>query len=92
MVKLERNYRILHALATVAPSPTDFAPVHNSAVGNLTIAAKKADCLLLAFRWQGYVPAGAMRSHRAVTGGIPARIDGRFRRFSARVLSSAVAA
>ena len=41
--ELERNYRILHALATEqALSPTDFAlSVHNSAVGNLTIAAKK---------------------------------------------------
>lgn len=41
--ELERNYRILHALATAqALSPTDFAlSVHNSAVGNLTIAAKK---------------------------------------------------
>lgn len=41
--ELERNYRILHALATEqAVSPTDFAlSVHNSAVGNLTIAAKK---------------------------------------------------
>lgn len=40
--ELERNYRILHALATEqALSPTDFAlSVHNSAVGNLTIAAK----------------------------------------------------
>ncbi|HAT8016150.1 TPA: beta-ketoacyl synthase [Citrobacter rodentium] len=41
--ELERNHRILHALATEqALSPTDFAlSVHNSAVGNLTIAAKK---------------------------------------------------
>jgi Beta-ketoacyl synthase, N-terminal domain len=41
--ELERNYRILHALATEqAVSPTDFAlSVHNSAVGNLTIAAQK---------------------------------------------------
>ncbi len=41
--KLERNYRILHALATdQAVSPTDFAmSVHNSAVGNLTIAARQ---------------------------------------------------
>lgn len=41
--ELERNYRILHALATEqALSPTDFAlSVHNSAVGNLTIAAKR---------------------------------------------------
>ncbi|HEY3984551.1 beta-ketoacyl synthase chain length factor [Cedecea sp.] len=41
--ELERNYRILHALATEQPlSPTDFAlSVHNSSVGNLTIAAKK---------------------------------------------------
>lgn len=41
--ELERNYRILHALAMEqAVSPTDFAlSVHNSAVGNLTIAAKK---------------------------------------------------
>lgn len=41
--ELERNYRILHALATQqAPSPTDFAlSVHNSAVGNLTIAARQ---------------------------------------------------
>ncbi|EEB3144188.1 beta-ketoacyl synthase chain length factor [Salmonella enterica subsp. enterica serovar Newport] len=41
--ELERNYRILHALATEqALSPTDFTlSVHNSAVGNLTIAAKK---------------------------------------------------
>lgn len=40
--ELERNYRILHALAMEqAVSPTDFAlSVHNSAVGNLTIAAK----------------------------------------------------
>lgn len=40
--EFERNYRILHALATEqALSPTDFAlSVHNSAVGNLTIAAK----------------------------------------------------
>lgn len=42
--ELERNYRILCALATgQSVSPTDFAlSVHNSAVGNLTIAAKKA--------------------------------------------------
>lgn len=41
--ELERNYRILHALATEqALSPTDFAlSVHNSAVGNLTIAARQ---------------------------------------------------
>jgi len=41
--ELERNYRILHALATEqAVSPTDFAlSVHNSAVGNLTIAAQQ---------------------------------------------------
>jgi hypothetical protein len=41
--ELERNYRILHALATgQAVSPTDFAlSVHNSAVGNLTIAAQQ---------------------------------------------------
>lgn len=41
--ELERNYRILHALATEQPlSPTDFAlSVHNSSVGNLTIAAKR---------------------------------------------------
>ncbi|MES0320881.1 beta-ketoacyl synthase chain length factor [Citrobacter sedlakii] len=41
--ELERNYRILHALANEqALSPTDFAlSVHNSAVGNLTIAAKQ---------------------------------------------------
>lgn len=41
--ELERNYRILHALATgQAISPTDFTlSVHNSAVGNLTITAKK---------------------------------------------------
>jgi hypothetical protein len=41
--ELERNYRILHALATEQPlSPTDFAlSVHNSAVGSLTIAAKQ---------------------------------------------------
>ncbi|KFB99314.1 3-oxoacyl-[ACP] synthase [Trabulsiella guamensis ATCC 49490] len=40
--ELERNYRILQALATgQSVSPTDFAmSVHNSAVGNLTIAAK----------------------------------------------------
>ncbi|WP_410515738.1 beta-ketoacyl synthase chain length factor [Pantoea allii] len=41
--ELERNFRILQALATgQALSPTDFAlSVHNSAVGCLTIAAKK---------------------------------------------------
>lgn len=41
--ELERNYRILQALATEqATSPTDFAmSVHNSAVGNLTIAAQQ---------------------------------------------------
>lgn len=41
--ELERNYRILHALASgQAVSPTDFAlSVHNSAVGNLTIAAQR---------------------------------------------------
>lgn len=41
--ELERNFRILQALATGQPvSPTDFAlSVHNSAVGNLTIAAKQ---------------------------------------------------
>lgn len=41
--ELERNYRILHTLATgQAVSPTDFAmSVHNSAVGNLTIAARQ---------------------------------------------------
>lgn len=41
--ELERNYRIVHALATEqALSPTDFAlSVHNSSVGNLTIAAKQ---------------------------------------------------
>lgn len=40
--ELERNYRILTALAQQqAVSPTDFAmSVHNSAVGNVTIAAK----------------------------------------------------
>jgi len=40
--ELERNYRLLHALATGQDlSPTDFAmSVHNSAVGNLTIAAR----------------------------------------------------
>jgi hypothetical protein len=39
--ELERNYRILQALATEQPvSPTDFAmSVHNAAVGNLTITA-----------------------------------------------------
>lgn len=42
--ELERNYRILHALATgQSVSPTDFAmSVHNSAVGNLTITARRA--------------------------------------------------
>lgn len=42
--ELERNYRILHALATgQSVSPTDFAmSVHNSAVGNLTITARQA--------------------------------------------------
>lgn len=41
--ELERNYRILQALATdQAVSPTDFTmSVHNAAVGNLTIAAKQ---------------------------------------------------
>lgn len=41
--ELERNYRILHALATEQSlSPTDFAlSVHNASVGNLTIAAKQ---------------------------------------------------
>lgn len=41
--ELERNYRILEALATrQAISPTDFAmSVHNSAVGSLTIAARQ---------------------------------------------------
>lgn len=41
--ELERNYRILSALANEQPvSPTDFAmSVHNAAVGNLTIAAKQ---------------------------------------------------
>lgn len=41
--ELERNYRILQALATEqALSPTDFAmSVHNAAVGNLTIVAKQ---------------------------------------------------
>ncbi|EFH4032765.1 beta-ketoacyl synthase chain length factor [Escherichia coli] len=41
--ELERNYRIVHALATEqALSPTDFAlSVHNSSVSNLTIAAKQ---------------------------------------------------
>lgn len=41
--ELERNYRILQALATdQAISPTDFTmSVHNSAVGNLTISAKQ---------------------------------------------------
>jgi hypothetical protein len=41
--ELERNYRILTALANEqAISPTDFAmSVHNAAVGNLTIAAKQ---------------------------------------------------
>ena len=40
--ELERNYRLLHALATEQDiSPTDFAlSVHNSAVGNLTITAQ----------------------------------------------------
>jgi hypothetical protein len=40
--ELERNYRILSALAQQQPlSPTDFAmSVHNAAVGSLTIAAK----------------------------------------------------
>ena len=42
--ELERNDRILHALATgQSVSPTDFAmSVHNSAVGNLTITARQA--------------------------------------------------
>ncbi|MDR2263067.1 MAG: beta-ketoacyl synthase chain length factor [Enterobacter asburiae] len=41
--ELERNYRILQALATDQDvSPTDFAmSVHNSAVGNLTITASQ---------------------------------------------------
>ncbi|WP_393969683.1 beta-ketoacyl synthase chain length factor [Kluyvera intermedia] len=41
--ELERNFRILQALATQQTvSPTDFAlSVHNAAVGNLTIAAKQ---------------------------------------------------
>lgn len=41
--ELEHNYRILHALASEQDvSPTDFAmSVHNSAVGNLTIAARQ---------------------------------------------------
>ncbi|MFO4008041.1 beta-ketoacyl synthase chain length factor, partial [Enterobacter hormaechei] len=41
--ELERNFRILQALAAEQPvSPTDFAmSVHNSAVGNLTIAARQ---------------------------------------------------
>lgn len=41
--ELERNYRILQALATgQAVSPTDFTmSVHNAAVGNLTISAKQ---------------------------------------------------
>lgn len=41
--ELERNYRLLHALATGQDiSPTDFAlSVHNSAVGNLTITAQQ---------------------------------------------------
>ncbi|WP_156294521.1 beta-ketoacyl synthase chain length factor [Serratia oryzae] len=41
--ELERNYRILEAMATQQPvSPTDFTmSVHNSAVGHLTIAAQK---------------------------------------------------
>lgn len=41
--ELERNYRILEALAKQQPvSPTDFAlSVHNSAVGNLTIVAQQ---------------------------------------------------
>ena len=41
--ELERNYRILQALATGQDvSPTDFAlSVHNSAVGNLTIVAQR---------------------------------------------------
>ncbi|MDV2905088.1 beta-ketoacyl synthase chain length factor [Phytobacter diazotrophicus] len=41
--ELERNYRILEALANKQDvSPTDFAmSVHNSSVGNLTIAAKQ---------------------------------------------------
>lgn len=41
--ELERNYRILEALAKTQPvSPTDFAlSVHNSAVGNLTIVAQQ---------------------------------------------------
>ncbi|TDN51258.1 beta-ketoacyl synthase-like protein [Buttiauxella sp. JUb87] len=42
--ELERNFRILTALAEQESlSPTDFAmSVHNSSVGNTTIAAKKA--------------------------------------------------
>ncbi|EKY3224533.1 beta-ketoacyl synthase chain length factor [Cronobacter dublinensis] len=41
--ELERNFRILTALTSRQPlSPTDFAmSVHNSAVGNLTIAASQ---------------------------------------------------
>lgn len=41
--ELERNFRILQALEAEQPvSPTDFAmSVHNSAVGNLTIAARQ---------------------------------------------------
>lgn len=41
--ELERNFRLLEALATGQPlSPTDFAlSVHNASVGNLTIAARQ---------------------------------------------------
>ncbi|CAM7967845.1 MULTISPECIES: beta-ketoacyl synthase chain length factor [Atlantibacter] len=41
--ELERNFRILEAIAAEQPiSPTDFAmSVHNSSVGNLTITAKQ---------------------------------------------------
>ena len=41
--ELERNFRILEAIAVAQPvSPTDFAmSVHNSSVGNLTITAKQ---------------------------------------------------
>lgn len=76
--ELERNYRILHALATgQSVSPTDFAmSVHNSAVGNLTITARRHR-LVIHFCRAGHLPAGFMRSAEPAACGLFPRPAGR---------------
>ena len=74
--ELERNFRILQALAAEQPvSPTDFAmSVHNSAVGNLTIVG---------FRRYGYLPAELVRRAEPAACGLLPRVAGGFRRSAA---------